>query len=218
MADWIEYDTQFVRRRYNNLAPIYVAFEYVFLLPPGIRGRAVRTLDLKTGDRVLEVGCGTGRNLSRLFEAVGNSGQLYGVDLSEGMLARAKALTARHKWQNVKLLHEDAAEYTLPEAVDGALFSLSYATMPHRQKVLRHAWNQLKPGGRLVIMDARIPEGIPGRIYRPLLTSFLKLTVLGNPDIDILEDLRQLAGEIEVENLFMDTYFIGRATKPMHVA
>lgn len=214
MANWIEYDTQFVRRRYNKLAPIYVAFEYVFLLPPGIRSRAVRTLDLKTGDRVLEVGCGTGRNLSCLVKAVGNSGQVYGVDLSEGMLARAMTLTARRKWQNVKLLHEDAAEYTLPEAVDGALFSLSYATMPHRQKVLRHAWNQLKPGGRLVIMDARIPEGIVGRIYRPLLTSFLKLTVLGNPDIDILEDLRQLAGEIEVQNLFMDTYFIGRATKP----
>lgn len=52
------------------------------------------------------------------------------------------------------------------------------------------------------------------KIYRPLLTMFLKLTVLGNPDVDILEDLRQLAGEIEVQNLFMDTYFIGRATKP----
>ena len=217
MADWIEYDTQFVRRRYNKLAPIYVAFEYAFLLPPGIRSRAVGALDLKPGDWVLEVGCGTGRNLTRLVEAVGNSGQVYGVDLSEGMLARARALTLRHEWQNVKLLHEDAAEYSLPEAVDGALFSLSYATMPHRRKVLRHAWNQLKPGGRLVIMDARIPEGIPGRIYRPLLTAFLKLTVLGNPDVDILEDLRQLAGEIEIQYLFMDTYFIGRAIKPIEV-
>jgi hypothetical protein len=63
-------------------------------------------------------------------------------------------------------------------------------------------------------MDARIPEGLVGRIYRPLLTTFLKLTVLGNPDIDILDDFRQLAGEIEVENLFLGTYFIGRATKP----
>jgi ubiquinone/menaquinone biosynthesis C-methylase UbiE len=214
VAGWTEYDTQFVRRRYNKLAPIYVAFEFAFLLPPGIRGRTVKTLDLRTGDRVLEVGCGTGRNLSHLVEAVGNSGRVYGVDLSEGMLARAKALTDRHQWQNVKLLHEDAAEYSLPEAVDGAVFSLSYATMPHRQKVLRHAWNQLKPGGRLVIMDARIPEGITGRFYRPLLTAFLKLTVLGNPDVDILEDLRNLAGEIEVQYLFMDTYFIAKAIKP----
>jgi hypothetical protein len=43
----------------------------------------------------------------------------------------------------------------------------------------------------------------------------MKLTVLGNPDIDSLEDLRQLAGEIEVEYLFMRTYFIGRGVKPL---
>lgn len=211
---WVDYDKQFVRRRYNKLAPIYIAFEYVFLLPPGIRTRTIKTLELEAGDRVLEVGCGTGRNLRRLIDAVGVSGHIYGVDSSEGMLARAKALSARHEWRNVTLLHEDAAEYSLPEPVDGAFFSLSYATMPHRQRVLQHAWNQLKPGGRLVIMDARIPEGIIGKIYRPLLTWFLKLTVLGNPDVDILEDLRQLAGKIEVEYLFLETYFIGRATKP----
>ena len=90
-------------------------------------------LDLKTGDCVLEVGCGTGRNLSRLVEAVGNSGQVYGVDLSEGMLAQAKALTARHKWQNVKLLHEDAVITLCPRPSMVVPFSLSYATMPHRQ-------------------------------------------------------------------------------------
>lgn len=213
MASWVDYDTQFVRRRYNKLAPIYLAFEYVFLLPPGIRGKTVRALGLKAGDRVLEVGCGTGRNLRKLVEAVGVSGKVYGVDLSEGMLARAKSLSARHNWQNVTLLHEDAAEYSLPSAVDAALFSLSYATMPHRLQVLRHAWSQLKPGGRLVIMDARIPEGIAGRLYRPFLTIFLKMTVLGNPDVDILEDLKQLAGEIEVEHLFLDTYFIACAKK-----
>ncbi len=214
MATWIEYDTQFVRRRYNKLAPIYVAFEYVFLLPPGIRRRTVKALGLKPGNRVLEVGCGTGRNLRLLSSAVGTSGHIYGVDLSEGMLGRAKALTERHQLANVTLLHEDAAAYGLPEQVDAALFSLSYATMPHRQQVLQHAWKQLKPGGRLVIMDARIPEGLLGKLYRPFLRLFLKLTVLGNPDVDILQDLRELAGEIEIEMLFLETYFIGRAIKP----
>ncbi|HET6890220.1 MAG TPA: methyltransferase domain-containing protein [Pyrinomonadaceae bacterium] len=214
MATWVDYDTQFVRRRYNKLAPIYIAFEYLFLLPPGIRTEAVKALNLQRGDRVLEVGCGTGRNLGRLVETVGDFGKVYGVDLSEGMLGRAKTLCTRKNWGNVALLHDDAAEYILPEAVDGALFSLSYATMPHRKTALQHAWNQLKPGGRLVIMDARIPDGVIGKLYRPLLTRFLKLTVLGNPDVDILEDLRQLTGEIEVDPWFLNTYFIGRATKP----
>jgi len=63
MNSWTEYDPQFVRRRYNRLASIYVFFEWLFWLPRGIRPRAVRRLKLKSGDRVLEVGCGTGRNL-----------------------------------------------------------------------------------------------------------------------------------------------------------
>jgi hypothetical protein len=94
------------------------------------------------------------------------------------------------------------------------LFSLSYATMIQRREILRHAWDQLKPGGRLVIMDARIPKGTIGDLYRPLAMWTLDRTVLGNPDVDILEDLRQLAGRIDVQELFLGTYFIGRATKP----
>jgi hypothetical protein len=38
---WIEYDPQFVRQRYNKLAPIFVLFEWLLLLPPGIRRKAV---------------------------------------------------------------------------------------------------------------------------------------------------------------------------------
>ena len=211
---WIDYDTQFVRRRYNKLAPFYVIFEFIFLLPPGIRSKAVRTINLKPGDSVLEVGCGTGRNLKHLVNAVGPSGRVYGADISEGMLAQAKVLRERNSWRGVTLLHGDASALSLPEKINGVLFSLSYATMIQRREVLRHAWNQLKPGGRLVIMDARIPKGIVGRLYRPLAIWTLKRTVLGNPDVDILEDLRQLTGKIDVEELFWGTYFIGWATKP----
>lgn len=211
---WTDYDSQFVHRRYNKLAPFYTVFEYVFLLPPGIRARAVRTIDLKSGNSVLEIGCGSGRNLKHLVNAVGPNGRVYGADISEGMLAQAKALCERNGWRNVNLLHGDAVALSLPEKVDGALFSLSYATMIQRREILLHAWDQLKPGGRLVIMDARIPKGMIGDLYRPLAMWTLDRTVLGNPDVDILEDLRQLAGTIDVQELFLGTYFIGRATKP----
>jgi ubiquinone/menaquinone biosynthesis C-methylase UbiE len=214
MKAWTDYDSQFVRRRYNKLAPFYTVFEYVFLLPPGIRARAVRTIDLNSGDSVLEVGCGSGRNLNHLTNAVGPNGRVYGADISEGMLAQAKGLCERNGWRNVNLLHGDAVALSLPEKVDGALFSLSYATMIQRHEILRHAWDQLKPGGRLVIMDARIPKGMIGDLYRPLAMWTLDRTVLGNPDVDILADLRQLADRIDVKELFLGTYFIGRATKP----
>lgn len=156
-AKWVDYDIPFVRRRYDRLARFFVFFEWLFLLPRGIRSKAVSRLEVRSGSRVLEVGCGTGRNLAPLLQAVGADGHVYGVDLSEGMLAEARELCAGAGWRNVTLLRADAAEYRLPEAVDGVIFSLSYAVIPHHKEALRHAWNQLCPGGYLVIMDAKLP-------------------------------------------------------------
>lgn len=214
MNSWIEYDPQFVRRRYNRLARFYVAFEWLFWLPRGIRERAVACLNLTPGDSVLEVGCGTGRNFPHLVRAVGSEGRVYGVDLSEGMLAEAQALCDENGWTNVKMLHFDAAVYKLPETVAGVIFSLSYATMPHRREVLKHAWKQLKPGGSLVMMDACTLSGVLGKILYPFAVWTLKLTVLGSPDINALEDLRELDGKVSVKKFLFGTYFIARVLKP----
>src|SRR5262249_57177664 len=92
-------------------------FEILFELPKAIRARAVRRLGLRAGDRVLEVGCGTGSNFPHLVRAVGRTGHVYGVDLSPGMLERARKRYVRNKWENVTLLLRDAVEYSLPETV-----------------------------------------------------------------------------------------------------
>ena len=214
MNSWTEYDPQFVRRRYNRLASIYVFFEWLFWIPRGIRPRAVKRLNLKPGDRVLEAGCGTGRNLPYLARAVGPDGRVYGIDISEGMLAKAGEACDKNGWKNVTLIRADAVEYELPELVDGAIFSLSYCTMRHRKLALRHAWAQLKSGGRLVMLDAKALSGWLGRVLYPLASWTLKLTVLGSPDIDELKDLEALTGQVEVEELQFGTYFIARVIKP----
>src|SRR5215472_10375480 len=81
---WPHYSVDFIRKRYDRLAPIYPLFEILFALPWGIRARAVRRLGLQRGDRVLEVGCGTGRNFPHLVRAVGRTGHVYGVDCLQG--------------------------------------------------------------------------------------------------------------------------------------
>lgn len=211
---WIDHDAPFVRQRYNRIARFFVFFEWLFLMPPGIRRRAVNRLELKPGARVLEVGCGTGRNLAPLVQAVGAEGQVYGVDLSEGMLAKAEELRARAGWHNVTLVQSDAVSYNVPEAVDGVIFSLSYAVMPHHREVLRHAWEQLRSSGRLVIMDAKLPAGMIGKFLHPFVVWTSKLTVLGNPDIRPWNELRELCAETEMEEVSFGTYYICRARKP----
>ena len=213
MNSWVDFDVDYVRRRYNKIAGFFPLFELVFLLPPGIRRKAVNRLALTPGMRVLEIGCGTGRNLAPLVRAVGAQGRVYGVDLSEGMLAKAEKLCARRGWKNVMLIRSDAAEYGLPEQVDAILFSLSYATMPHHRDVLRHAWKQLKPGGRLVIMDAKPPRGLPGKMLLPLGAWVSKKTVLGNPYLRPWDELRAVAEDVEVEEFSFGSYYICRATK-----
>jgi ubiquinone/menaquinone biosynthesis C-methylase UbiE len=213
IAKWVDYDISFVRRRYNRIARFFVFFEWLFWLPRSIRSKAVSRLELKRGSRVLEVGCGTGRNLAPLIEAVGAEGQVYGVDLSEGMLSEAKQLCARRDWRNVELMRADAADYVLPAPVDGVIFSLSYAVIPHHRNALRHAWKQLGPGGYLVIMDAKLPSGVFGKLLHPFVVWTSKLTVLGNPDIRPWDELRELTDDVDYEEAQFGTYYICRAKK-----
>ncbi|MGH9555151.1 MAG: class I SAM-dependent methyltransferase [Terriglobales bacterium] len=210
---WKEYSPDFIRRRYNRLAVFYPVFELVFWLPPGIRRRAVARLELKPGDRALEVGCGTGRNFPHLIAAVGASGEICGVDFTPAMLAVARKQCARRSWTNVRLLEHDAASFELPAPVDGALFSLSYAVMPNHREALRNAWRHLGPGKHLVVLDAKSPDGLLGRVTRPLGTWTSRATVLGNPDRKPWDDLRELTDHIEVHEELLGMYYICRGTK-----
>lgn len=215
LARWADYEVPFVRRRYDRLAKFFVLFEWMFLLPRRIRERAVGRLELKPGGVALEVGCGTGRNLAPLVRAVGPEGRVYGVDLSEGMLAEARELCSREGWPNVTLIRSDAAEYELPEEADGVIFSLSYAVIPHHREALRHAWGRLREGGYLVVMDARLPPGVAGKLLRPFVVWVSRLTVLGNPDVRPWEELKELTGEVEYEESQFGTYYVCRGRKTL---
>jgi demethylmenaquinone methyltransferase/2-methoxy-6-polyprenyl-1,4-benzoquinol methylase len=189
-------------------------FEWVLFLPPGFRREAAARLQLKPGDRVLEIGCGTGRNFPYLREAVGAEGRVYGVDLSRGMLNKARALCDRNDWSNVELIEADAAEYVPPQPLDGVIFGLSYNTMPHHLAVLRHAWYQLRSGGRLLIMDAKLPPGAGGKLVLPFSLWLMKRTMLGNPLIHPWEDLARLADDFDMQEFMFGSYYVCRGIKP----
>jgi ubiquinone/menaquinone biosynthesis C-methylase UbiE len=195
----LPYLRELVRRRYDRLAPWYRIFEWILWLPRGIRDRAVRKLELQRGDTVLEVGCGTGRNLSYLQDAIGPGGYVLGVDLSEAMLSRARTLCERRGWNNVTLTRTAALDYRAPRLVDAVLFSLSYSVMQNRERILDHVWSQLRAGGRLVIVDGKTMRGIVGRLLHPLVVAEMKATVLGDPDHNACSDLKALTSDVQVE-------------------
>jgi ubiquinone/menaquinone biosynthesis C-methylase UbiE len=211
---WVDCDRAFVTQRYDRIAGLIPFFEWLFFLPRGLRQDAVERMRLAPGDCVLEVGCGTGRNLPFLRDVVGSAGRVYGVDLSKGMLTKAAELRDRHRWTNVTLCHGDAIDYEAPEPVDAVLFSLSYNTMPNHLAVLRRAWQQLRPGGRLVIMDAKLPHGPCGNAILPFSLWLMRCTVLGNPLIRPWENLAALSDEFEMEEFLFGSYYVCRGRKP----
>jgi len=211
--EWVDLAPRLVAKRYDRLSGLIPLFDYLFFQPPGFRAKAANRLGLRPGQHVLEIGCGTGRNLPFLSRAVGPLGRVYGVDLSSGMLARARELCQRNDWRNVALIEGDAAQYRAPVPLDGVMFGLSYNTMPHHLTVLREAWDQLRPGGRLVIMDAKLPPGLGGRLVLPFGLWLMKHTMLGNPLIKPWEDLARLAGTIEMEQFMLGSWYICRAIK-----
>ena len=209
----LPYFAEFVRRRYDRLAPWYRLFEWILWLPRGIRSRAVRKLELQHGDTVLEVGCGTGRNLPYLEAGVGSSGHIFGVDLSERMLSRARTLCRQRNWKNITLVRADALDYRAPRLLDAVLFSLSYSVMQNRKRILNHVWSQLPAGGRAVIADGKTMPGIMGRLLHPLTILEMKLTVLGDPDHNAFADLGALTKEVHVEEELFGAYIICQGRK-----
>jgi ubiquinone/menaquinone biosynthesis C-methylase UbiE len=125
------------------------------------RKRAVSTLGLKSGDTVVEVGCGTGLNFSYLLQSIGDTGRLIGIDLTDAMLEKAMKRIRRNRWRNVDLVEADAASYIFPAGIQGVLSTFALTLVPEYEQVIDHAARALVPGGRFVIADFKKPDRWP---------------------------------------------------------
>jgi ubiquinone/menaquinone biosynthesis C-methylase UbiE len=162
-------------RRYEELAATY---ERRVRLTNRWRPGVVRRLGLQPGDHVLDVGCGTGANFAHLVAAVGPTGRVTGVDLSEAMAALARTGAAEGGWDNIDVVVGDAATVPLPADVDAALFFLVH-DLVRSPAVVDRIVGACRPGARVVAfgpkwaprwawpLNALVRRGI-----RPYVTTF----------------------------------------------
>ncbi|MFN2503443.1 MAG: class I SAM-dependent methyltransferase [Acidimicrobiales bacterium] len=154
-----------MRGRYDRVAAFYdraVVVERLFF--PRARRRAVELLNLEPGETVVDVACGSGKNLALLHAAVGESGRVVGVDWSTNMLAAAHERVLRAGWLNVALLRADAAALSMDELRNGAILddgddidavicTFALSVIPRWQEAYRAMIGLPRDGGRVSELD-----------------------------------------------------------------
>lgn len=123
--------------------------------------RAIDAAGIEPGDTVVDLACGTGLTFERILDRAGPTGRLIGVDLTAAMLAQAAARVERHGWDNVELVHCDAAEFRFPTSVRRIVSTAGLTLVPEYDRIVADAAGALGPGGRFVVYDFKIPEDWP---------------------------------------------------------
>jgi SAM-dependent methyltransferase len=110
-------------------------------------GLVAESAGIRTGNAVLEVGCGTGVLAREALRRVGQEGHVVGLDLNEGMLAVAARTEPKIDWRQ-----GDAASLPFEDAIfDVVISQFALMYFPDRVASLSEMWRTLAPGGRLSI-------------------------------------------------------------------
>ena len=157
-------------RRYDITANLYYLIGF---RESAYRRRAIEALRLRRGDTVVESGCGTGLNFSRLEQAIGHDGRIIGVDLTDAMLEQAERRVHASGWTNVSLVQADALEFEFPPSPNAIFSTFALSLVPECGEVVARGSAALAQRGRWVVLDLQVPEGAP-RWLVPLLLPMVK--------------------------------------------
>lgn len=174
---------------------IYDASRKYYLLG---RDQLLDELAPPTGGRVLEVACGTGRNLIKAARCHPDA-KFYGFDISSAMLDTARASIRRNGLANkIVVATGDATDISAERlfgipAFDRVFVSYSLSMIPDWRVALREAYGAVKPGGQLHIVDFGQQEALPRWFKKGLHAWLAKFSV--EPRADLEAELRALAQE-----------------------
>jgi protein-L-isoaspartate O-methyltransferase len=183
-------------------------FDFSFIKP--MRKRAVRSLRLKPGDRVLDVGCGMGGSFPFLAEAVGPSGEVLGVEISPQAVASARRRIDKNGWPNVQVVQAAAETVSLSGIYDALLMFAApdvYASEAALANILPH----LKAGSRIVFFGAKRSQHRVAGVLNALLKQGLSRLSFATTPLPDDEPWRLVAAtvkEFEVEEFFFGTMFL----------
>lgn len=209
-CSWPVEATVRMNRMYRRQRHIYDGTRRYYLLG---RDRLIAGLRPEAGASVLEIGCGTGRNLvhaARLYPHA----RFFGIDVSTEMLTSAiSAIARRDLTGQIRVAHGDATAFDPQSlfgisAFDRVMISYSLSMIPDWRGVLAAAANRLRPGGSLHIVDFGSQERLPA-VARSLLTQWLAM--FGVTPRDELEQVLSAMADAAGADLRFERPFRGYA-------
>src|SRR5215470_1770272 len=156
-------------------------------------GNPTALIDLKAGETVLDLGSGGGIDVLLSARRVGPTGFVYGVDMTDEMLALAQENKARAGVSNVAFLKGRIEDIPLPtNTVDVVISNCVINLAADKSVVLRDAFRVLKPGGRFAVSDVVAEGAVPAELRRNM--EALVGCLAGALEIETYERLLREAG------------------------
>ncbi|MCB0666542.1 MAG: methyltransferase domain-containing protein [Saprospiraceae bacterium] len=182
------------------------------------RNYAIKNLQLKKGQTVMNLPCGTGVNFKYFQHYLAGSGLIIGIDLSSGMLNQAKRKRDRNAWTNIDLRLANATNIDqrwlqgLSEKkgqvnVDAIFCDLGLSGLPEWRRIIDNMISILRPQGRMVILDWYLE-------HSGMLAEFVKWIGKGEVDRPIWQYLETEISDFQVKKFgIFKGVFVASGTK-----
>ncbi len=131
-------------------------------------GHPIGLAGLQPGQTVLDLGSGAGLDCFLAARAVGPSGQVIGVDMTEAMIAKARVNANMLELENVKFVRSQIEELPLEnEIIDVVISNGVFNLCPEKPRVLKEVHRVLRSGGRLQMADILLHDDVgPGEVAK----------------------------------------------------